>query len=129
LEQAFGKLLFVAEVHCALNVATIVLVLETAIDDHFVVIYMVIDAIEDLDESSRSDTRETLGLACVEMGKLECRDIIHIHHGLQTTWLIAILVLLGIHDIARVLKHTQGSSELGGTTRWGACRFADGIER
>lgn len=126
LEEALGKLFLVTKVQSTFNVPTVVFILKAAVNDHLVVIQVVVNTIEYVNQSLTGNAREALWLASGEMGKLERVDIINIHYRLKTTGLIVILFLLGIHDITRALEHAQRTSELAWAARRGANGLADG---
>ena len=105
---------------------TVVFILKAAVNDYLVVIQVVVDTIEYVNQSLTGDAREALWLTSGEMGELEGVDIINIHYRLQTTGLIVILLLLGIHDITRALEHAQRTSKLAWAARRGAGGFTDG---
>lgn len=127
MEQALSKLLLVAEVQCTFDVSAIVLVLEATVNDYFVVIAMIIGAIKDLHERRMTNAWQAFRLIGREVRKLEGRSIIDIHHGLQSTRLIAILVLFRIHHVTRVFEHAERPSELAWSRPgWRTSRLADG---
>ena len=81
-EESLGQLLLVTKVHCTLDVPTIVLVFETAIDDGFLVVQVIISTVKYLDERCMVNTRKALRLRGREVGQFERRGLICVHHRL-----------------------------------------------
>lgn len=79
-EETLGELLFITEVQCTLNVSTVVLVLEAAINDGSLVIQVIVGTVKHLDESFMSDARKALGLSGCEVRQLERCGLICIHY-------------------------------------------------
>jgi hypothetical protein len=129
LEEALGKTLFVTEVHCAFNVAAIVLILETTVDDDLVVIAVVVRTIKNFHQRGMTDARQTFWFRRREVRKLKGRSIIDIHHRLKATGLVVVLFLFGIHHVTRVLEHAQRATELAGSARRRAYWLANGGKR
>lgn len=130
MEQSFSKLLLVAEVQSTLDMSPIVLILEATINDHFVVIAMIIGAIKDLHESRMVNTRKAFWLVGRKVRKLEGRSIINVHHGLQPTRLVPLLVLFRIHHITRVFEHAERTTKLAWSRPgWRTSWLANGGER
>lgn len=126
LEETLGKLLLVTKVQSTFNVPTVVFILETAVNNHLVVIQVVVNTIEHVNQGLTGDARKALWFASSEMRKFEWVDIINIHYRLKTAGLIVLLLLFGIHHIYGALEHAQRTSEFAWPTRWGASRFPDG---
>lgn len=79
-KQIRGELVLVVVVDGTVDVATVVLVLETAVHDQDLVIVRVVVAIEDVDKSVLLDTGEAVGLLLVEeVRKLGFVGLVEIH--------------------------------------------------
>lgn len=105
LEQTFGKLLLVTEVQCTFNVSTIVFVLKAAVNNHLVVIQVIVCTIQYFHQCLVSDARKALGFASSKVRKLEWVGVIDIHDRLKAAGLVVFLFLFGIHHITGMLKH------------------------
>src|SRR5690242_8097685 len=84
-EQTLSQLLFITEVQCTFNVTTVVLVLETAIDDGPLVIQVIIGTVKHLDKGFMSNARKALGLSRCEVRQLERRRVFCVHHRRQAS--------------------------------------------
>lgn len=80
LEETLGKLFLVTKVQSTFNVPTVVFILKAAVNDHLVVIQVVVNTIEYVNQSLTGDAREALWFASGKMGELEWVDIINIHY-------------------------------------------------
>ena len=107
LKQLGGKSLFVVVVLGALNVATIILILEAAVDDYSLLVAGIILAVEEIDHGLLADPRELVWLVILEHdGQLQLMSTLDIHsrrHGWQRFLL---------HHVVCSLVHALGSTEL-----------------
>lgn len=122
----FRQFVFLTEVLGTINVSAVVFVFKSTVDDVFLVIQMIILAVENINQGSISDTRQTVGLIGLsKVGNLQRRRVIHVHHRLQATRGVVVLVLFGIHNIPRMLKHAVRPAELAWAASRACARLSD----
>lgn len=110
-EELLSQLLLVVEVESTLDVASVVLVFETAIDDVDAVVVSVVVAVENIEESVLLDPRQAIGLIFgEEVRKLGLVDLVHVHVHLRRVGLIVLATVL--HDIVGMLEHTERATDL-----------------
>lgn len=126
-EQLRREKLLVIVVDRTLNVATVILILEAAVNDHFVVKFVVELAVENVKHGVFGDARN--GVSGVIGEKVRHNGFISfldIHDRLERRWDRVESRGLGIHDIIGVLKHAQGATKLfAGSQEW--VRLAPGV--
>lgn len=113
LEEVLGQLILVVVIDSAVDVATVVLVLEAAVNDQDLVVVRAIVAIEDVDESVLLDAGEAVGLFLVEeVRKLLLVGLVEVHGDGGRRVDVRVVVLLAIDDIVGVLKHAKRTAHL-----------------
>lgn len=70
-KETLSQLFLVAEVQGTLDVSTVVLILETAVDDGFLIIQVIISTVQHLDKGFMVNAGKTLRLVGREVGELE----------------------------------------------------------
>lgn len=106
--------MLIVEVDGALNVAAIVFVFKSAVDDDDTVVCAVVLCIKNVGHGILGDARETVGVVVGdEMGKLESVLLLDLH--CRREWSggrnVEAFVILP-HDVVRVLEHAEGSADL-----------------
>lgn len=110
-EELLSQLLLVVEVESTIDVASVVLVFETAIDDVDTVVVSVVVAAENIEESVLLDPRQAIGLIFrEEVRKLGLVDLVHVHIHLRRVGLIVLATVL--HDIVGMLEHAERTTNL-----------------
>lgn len=113
LEQLGGEKLFVIVVDSTLDVATIVLVLETAVNDHFVIKLVIEFPVENIQHGALGDAWNGVS----EIVREEVRHnrfvvFLNVHDRLERRWHGFRSLRLCIHDVVRVLEHAQRAAKL-----------------
>lgn len=126
VEELTCEQLLVVVVDCSVNMAAFVLVLKTAIDDHFLIEIFAVLAIYDIHKRILRDPRDRI---CWVIEK-EVREhwllrLFNIHNGLESRR----CRLLGprLHDLIGVFKHAQRSAKLFSISQkgvWSSTRLA-----
>lgn len=112
-EQIRGQLVLVVVIDGTVNVATVVLVLETAVNDQDLVVVRVVVAIEDVDKSVLLDAGEAVRFFLVEeVRKLGFVGLVEIHRDGRRRVDVRVVVLLAIDDIVGVLEHAKRTAHL-----------------
>jgi len=113
LEQILGQLVLVVVVDGTVDVATVVLVLEAAVNDQDLVVVRAVVAVEDIDESVLLDAGEAVRLFLVEeVGKLLLVGLVEVHGDGRRRVDVRVVVLLAIDDIVGVLEHAKRTAHL-----------------
>jgi hypothetical protein len=113
LEQVLGQLVLVVVVDGAVDVATVVLVLEAAVNNQDLVVVRAVVAIEDVDECVLLDAGEAVRLFLVEeVRKLLLVGLVEVHRDRGRRVDVRVVVLLAIDDIVGVLKHAKRTANL-----------------
>ena len=90
--------------------ATVKFILESTIDDHALIELVVVVSIEDFQEGVSGDPGNAVWLALLEeMWQRWHVKLINIHHRME---IARRMIVLSLHDIPRVLEHTQGPTKL-----------------
>lgn len=112
-EQVLGQLVLVIVVDGAVDVATVVLVLEAAVNDQDLVVVRVVVAIENADEGVLLDTRKAIRFFLVdEVRELGLVWLVEVHRDGRRRVDVRVIVLLAIDDIVGVLKHAKRTAHL-----------------
>ena len=106
LEKLFCQKRLVVVVDGTFNVATLVLVLETAVDDHDFVVVGIVVTVEYADQSVLLDAGKTIVCFGRSVRKLVLMHSVDIIGRLQR-WHWRRIVFAVPHDIVRVLEHAQ----------------------
>lgn len=111
-EEVGNQKVLVVVVDGAVDVATIVLVLEAAVDDELVIVSLVVLSIENVQQCLAFYARNVVALSFgKEMGQDGLGGLLNIHHRRESRgcWR---LLLLGLHHLPRVLEHAQRAAVL-----------------
>jgi hypothetical protein len=126
LEQILGQLVLVVVVDGTVDVATVVLVLETAVNNQDLIVVRAVVAIKDVDERVLLDARKAIRLFLVEeVRKLLLVGLVEVHRDGRRRVDVRVVVLLAIDDIVGVLKHAKRTTNLLPRRRADGGRLAD----
>lgn len=128
-EEFGGQEVLVVVVHGSGDVPALVLILESAVDDHDVIETIIVLAIQELHEDTLIDARQCIGLVLRKgVRELQARGSFNV--GDRRKWCICSIVSLFIdNNILRVLKHAQRASALFPRARQRVGIFADRSRR
>ena len=111
-EQVGGEKVLVVIVDGSVDMASVVLVLEAAVNHHLLREMLAVLAVQDVQHSAPRDAGNAAILPLGEKMRYDgLVGFFHVHDGLESRGRRRGL-LLGLHDVAGVLKHAERSSEL-----------------
>ena len=112
-KEFLGQELLVVKVEGAFDVATVVFVFKSAVDDDDLLVLVVVLGVEDVVHGFLGDARESVGVVVVhEVGKLEgALLVLHGRSKAGSRGHVEVLLLL-LHDIVGVLEHAERAANL-----------------
>lgn len=120
LEEFVGEQLLVVKVDGAFDVATVVFVFKSAVDDNDLLVFAGVLGVKNVGHGFLSDTGQAVGIVVGnKVGKLKSVFLFHLHCGSELSGrrqLEDLLFLL--HYVVRVLEHAERAADL--LARWAA---------
>jgi len=114
LEEFVGEQLLVVKVDGAFDVAAVVFVFKSAVDDNDLLVFAGVLGVKNVGHGFPSNTGEAIGIVVLDkVGKLECVFLLHLHGGSELGGRRQLEdILLFSHHVVGVLEHAERAADL-----------------